>query len=221
MRYVSLYQIMDRLLHNPLLTEVSFERVVDYTIDFLEIVNAPVSFVDRYFEGRLEDYMLELPCDIVQIKQVLIDDVAVRLTTDTFISHCGKGSFNVGDVTFTIQNGYLQSSTKCGNVKIAYKGILTDDNGYPMIPDNRVFFNALEKYVESKHLRILWQNNMIKDSIYLDSQKEYTWAVGQCDTALRQLELPAVDSLFNSWKTLLTYDNQFAERFIRLGKNRR
>ena len=51
----------------------------------------------------------------------------------------------------------------------------------------------------------------------MEAQQEYMWAVGQCETAMRALDLPKVESLFNSWRTLLTYSNHFNRRFKDLG----
>jgi len=184
----------------------------------------PVFFTDRLFKGEIEDYRVELPCDIVYINQVLINDIPVRQATDTFHNHyecmCVDNrpyTFTSRDLTITMENGYLFSSLKCGKVQISYKGILTDDQGYPMIPDNRAFINALEKYAENKHIRMLWQNGRVKDNIYMEAQQEYVWAVGQCETAMRMLDLPKVEALFNSWRTLLTHSNHFSTRFAHLG----
>ena len=221
---------MDRLLHNPLLKDISYERMIDETINFLEILKIPVFFGDKLFEGKLKDYRLELPCDMIYVKQVLLNGVPARHATDTFHEHyhCLQDSmiyamrepysFTCSDFTITMQNGYLHASLKNADVQIAYKAILTDENGYPMIPDHRAFTNALEKYIEHRHLRLLWQNGKVKDNVYTESQQEYSFAAGQCETAMRSLELSAADALFNSWKTLLTYDAHFGDRFKYLGR---
>ena len=160
-RYISLRNILDRILRNPILKGLDFEKAVDDCVDFLEILGIPVTFEDKLFEGTVHDYRIELPCDIGYIKQVLIDNTPVREATDTFHNHyhclCIDREpymFKSRDLTMTIQDGYLFSSKKCCNVKIAYKGIKTDEEGYPMIPDHRSFINALEKFIEQKHLRI-------------------------------------------------------------------
>jgi|GEM_PF-5639396 len=216
--------ILDRLLRNNLLKELTFERAVDDTVDFLEIMGIPVMFEDKYFEGRAENYRLELPCDIGYIKQVLIDNKPVREATDTFHNHYHCMCIDrqpemiiANDLTMTIENNYLFTSIPCCNVKIAYKGIKTDEDGYPMIPDHRAFLNALEKYVETKYIRIQWQNGRVADKIYQDAEQQYNFAAGQCETALRSLELPKAEALFNSWRTLLNVDNHFAHRFKDLG----
>ena len=222
--FVSLKIIIDRILRNPILRDVQFEKVIDDCVDFLEILRIPITFVDKFFEGTATDYRLELPCDIGYIKQVLINNKPVREATDTFHHHyhclCIDRTpfmFKSNDMTMTVQDGYLFTSEKCCNVKIAYMGIKTDDEGYPMIPDHRSFMNALEKYIEWKHLRMQWQNGKIADKVYEESTQEYSWAAGQCETAMRNMELPKAESLFNMWQSLLINNNQFAHRLKDMG----
>lgn len=205
--------------------DLSFEKVVDDAVDFLEILKIPVMLVDKYFEGHLRDYRIELPCDIAFILQVLVDDIPAREATDTFHTHyhcmCIDNSprlFKAADYTFKTESGFLYSSKECCNIKISYKGILTDEEGYPMVPDDRIFLNALEKYVENKYIRIQWQNGRVPDKVYQDSEQQYAWAVGQCSSALKFPTMSEMESISNMWRTLLVYDNHFSHRFANLGR---
>jgi len=161
MKFTSMKIILDRLLRNNLMKDITFETVVDYCVDFLEIMKIPIMFEDKYFEGQAEDYRLELPCDIGYIKQVMLNNIVVREATDTFHNHYNCMCIDrqpmmviANDLTMSIEDNYMFTSLPCCNVKIAYKGVKTDSEGYPMIPDHRAFFNALEKYVENKYIRI-------------------------------------------------------------------
>ena len=222
--FVSLKVLLDRLLRNPMMSGVSFEKAVDDCVDFLEILKIPVTYVDKLFEGKVCDYRLELPCDIGYVKQVLINGIPVREATDTFHNHYHCMAidnqpymYRSKDLAMTMQDGYIFTSLKDCDISIAYKGIKTDDMGFPMIPDHRAFINGLEKYIEMKYLRVQWQNGRVTDKVYEDSCREYSWAVGQCETALRSLDLPKVESLMNMWQSLLQNNNHFAHRFANLG----
>lgn len=48
---------------------------------------------------------------------------------------------------YKIQGNYIQTSFECGYVKLHYLTIPVDKDGYPLIPDNDAFKNALEWYI--------------------------------------------------------------------------
>lgn len=45
--YVNINVIMDRVTRHPLIKDIPFETVVDYTIDFMRIVGVPPSFIEK------------------------------------------------------------------------------------------------------------------------------------------------------------------------------
>lgn len=89
-KYVSLKVVADKLLRNPLLDGISFEAILDYTIDFLHIVGVPADFIDKLYTKEFSDYRAELPDDYVECTQLLIDGKSARWATDTFHTHYGE-----------------------------------------------------------------------------------------------------------------------------------
>ena len=54
---------MDKLHRNPLLSDITLETVVDYTVDFMRIVGTPRVFTDKVVELTVVDYKTALPED--------------------------------------------------------------------------------------------------------------------------------------------------------------
>ena len=63
--YISIRQIMDDIREHPLLKDINLERVVNYTQHFLRIVGAPILFVDKVEEIKVENYRAKRPCDFI------------------------------------------------------------------------------------------------------------------------------------------------------------
>jgi hypothetical protein len=152
-QYESIKLILDRLLRNDILSGISFESVVDYTIDFMEIMSVPSIFIEKLYEGNIEDYRADLPCDFVEDIQVILTDsrknlsynMPARSATDTFHNHYScSGIGHTLEPTFSINRSYIYTSIEKGKVSMVYNAILTDEEGYPMIPSDRTFLEALE-----------------------------------------------------------------------------
>jgi hypothetical protein len=154
--YVSIKVILDRLLRNSLLSGLSFESAIDYTIDFLGITGLPNLYVNKLNEGYISDYRGKLPCDFIREEQVLLSPLKgpesyhpARLATDTFHEQrrCIKNGDRMSapaDYTYSINNNFIFTSLENGLFKISYKAILTDDDGFPMLPSDPNFLLALE-----------------------------------------------------------------------------
>ena len=227
--YVSLKIIGDRLLRNNVMSGISWESIVDYFIDFIGLVGLPMVYDDKLYEGKLVNYRLQLPCDFIEEKQVLIAStkhfnnknnfVPARYATDTFHGFYDDTKLAPAtEFTYSINNNYLFSSVSEGLVKMEYKSIMTDEEGYPMIPDNRTFINAFEWFVKYKYYNILWDEGKLEDKRFYHAQQEYYFAVAQAETDARRLSLGKAESLFNNLSTLRIRNNEFARRFANMGR---
>lgn len=231
-RYTSLKVVADRVHRNPLLNGISFEAILDYTIDFLHIVGVPAEFIDKLYEIEFIDYRAPLPEDFVESNQVIINDRVARYATDTFhnlyseLETTTNYALNdklprAADYAFSINNSYIYLSKEKGNLKMSYKAIPVDEDGWPLIPDNPVFFRALSLYIEKEHCRILYLNDKLSPDKFNKIEQDYYWAVGQWETDSRKLSLSKAESLFNSFRTLIVRDTEFQNRFRNDGEKER
>lgn len=82
--YVSIKVVADKLLRNPLLNGIPFESILDYTIDFLQIVGVPSNFINKLYAVDYTNYRAALPTDYYECNQLLINDIPARWGSDTF-----------------------------------------------------------------------------------------------------------------------------------------
>ena len=237
-QYNSLKIIGDRILRNTTLSGISWESIIDYTVDFLDIVGVPDIYENRLYEAKIKDYRAELPCDFMEDNQVLIRAckgnsihfIPARHATDTFHKHyacltkrnqcgCGaeRGINRPQDFTFSIQGFWIYTSVIEGDLKMDYRAIMTDEEGYPLIPSQRTFLNALERYIKWRYYEILWDEGKIEDKRLVKAETEYAWAVGQLETDFNRLSLSKAESFFNSFKHLIPRETEFSKRFIHNG----
>ncbi len=96
---------------------------------------------------------------------------------------------------------------------MAYRAIMVDDEGYPLIPDDSSFTNALQLYIKKKHFTILFDLGKISHQVLANTQQEYCWAVGQAQSSLTIPSVDQMQSIVNLWTTLVPRMNSHREGF--------
>lgn len=133
-----------------------------------------------------------------------------RYATDTF--HMSDTKSKVG-LTYKIQGGFIFTSIKEGKVELSYKAIIIDEEKFPMIPDNSKFTRALEAYIKKQWFTILFDMGKIQGAVLQNTQQEYAWAVGACESEFQKMTLDKAESFYNSWRTLIPREYQHSRNF--------
>lgn len=217
-KYISLRQVLSDILDHPMLKDVSFERAVNHTVHFMRIVGCPNIFEEKTALINIENYRGVLPCDFNSIIQVRTHSKCdrehyqvFRHTTDSFhMSEYKQDSF---DLTYKVQGNVIFTSIKEGVVEIAYNYFAVDSDGYPLIPDNSSFINALELYIKKKYFTVLFDTGKISQAVYNQVCQDYAWAVGQAQSDLVRPSIDQMQAFTNSWNTLIQRTTEHSHGF--------
>lgn len=221
-KYISIKQVLDDLLDHPLLQDLSLERAINYAVHFIQIIGAPNEFEEKTALVDIKDWRGCMPCDYYDIIQVRTygegdNSKVFRYSTDSFHYSPNKDS-DTKELTYKLQNNIIYTSLKEGTIEVAYHAIKVDNEGYPMIPENSSFIQALELYIKKKVFTILFDQGKINNAVLQNTQQEYAWYVGQ---AQRDLNMPTIDqmeSISNMWTQLLQRANEHSKGMKSLGK---
>lgn len=212
-RYISIRQIADDIMKHPLLQDISLESIVADTISFMGIVGCPKIFHEKVQKIKIDDFRGHLPCDYINVIQIkdCRSGHCFRYSTDSF--HYSYRDKEPYDLTYKIQGMMIYTSIEKGEIELAYRAILIDKDGYPVIPDNSSFTNALELYIKKKHFTILFDLGKISHQVLANTQQEYYWAVGQAQSSLTIPTIDQMESIKNSWNTLVPRMNSHRDGF--------
>ena len=209
-QYLSIKKILDSCLRHPLMQDLSLETAVDYTIDFMRIVGMPRMFTEKVVRIPIDKYRALLPCDYYQTIQVRIPGGhALVYSTDSFHMN-NKGNSS----TYKIQGNIIYTSIESGELELAYLAISTDEDGYPLLPDNSSFTRALELYIKKQWFTILFDLGKITSAVLQNTQQEYAWAVGDCQSEFNRMSIDQMEAFSNSWRTMILRDHQHSSGFI-------
>lgn len=216
-RLVSIKIVLDRVLRHPLFQDVTLETVIDYTVDFLRIVGVPKMFIEKVANIEIINYKGELPDDWHETIQVREFDskIVFRYATDTF--HMSESKMDMSDYTFKIQGDYIYTSLEEGILEMSYLAMSVDECGYLMVPENSNLLRALEAYIKKQHFTILFDMNKISGQALQQARQDYAWAVGSAEADMNRLDLSKAESFFNSFRTLILRDSEFANSFRESG----
>ena len=213
--YISIKEILSRILRHPLLEDTTLEEALQYTLDFIHAVGIPYIYTDKEATLKIENYRALLPCDLVAINQVYHEDAkkCIRSMTDTFINN----NNDKGENTFKTQGTVIYTSFKEGTIKISYKAIPIDDEEIPMIPDNPIFLKALELYIKKERFTVLFDLGKININILQNTQQEYAFKVGQCISEFTIPSISEMESITRMFTTLVANTTHFDSGFKHLG----
>lgn len=212
--YVNIREVLSRILRHPLLQDVALEQAVQYTVDFIGVFGMPKLYQDKEVTLHIEDFRAKLPCDLISIIQVkdCQSGICLRSMTNSFSPKEGV------ELTFKTQGQVLYTSFRTGDVIVAYKSIPVDDEGFPLLIDNSVFMKTLEAYIKREVFTILFDMGKINGAVLQNTQQQYAWLAGQLQSEFTIPSISEMESLKNSWCTLLQRTKEFKGGFSSLGR---
>lgn len=215
--YISIRQVLDDVLQHKLLQDVTLERAVNYSADLIRLIGCPRIFTEKVTTLHIEDYRAPLPCDYVELIQVRVPDgVAYRGSTDSF--HLSPSRLeSLPDLTYKVQGSVIFTSNKEGDIEIAYRAIATDEDGFPMIPDNVSFKKALEWYIKQEVFSDLFDEGKININSVQRAEQKYSFYAGQAQSDLVRPSLDQMESISNMLNQLVFRVNEHNNGFRNLG----
>jgi hypothetical protein len=203
---------------------------------------------------RITNYRAQIPCDVYEIRQLAVNGQAARYSGDTYPAILGKtccgtlptqnaielfldgfdNSFspqlgatnNVGttDISFTINNDNITLSVQEGDVCLSYLAYPLDEEGFPLIPENVSFKEAVKKYLTMKLDYQQWRqdpSNSGLNRLYEHSEREWAWYVAQAGNKAKMPNISQMESLKNQMIKLKPEFNEFGNFFKTLGSQER
>jgi hypothetical protein len=223
-------RILDRVMRHPMMRDIPFETAVEYTVDFISLMGTPAIYTEKTAIVEVDDWRGQLPCDFVSMIQVRISPVQKNNRwcklpgLPTLVYRKSGHSFHMsdyktlpeitGELTYKIQGMVMFTSTRDIDVEISYQAFATDDEGYPLLPDNTSFLRGLENYIKLKWFEIKYDMGEISHAVMDRADREYCWSAGDAQSEFSRLDLDSAATLFNSFKSLLPRNGEHWKAFF-------
>jgi len=220
--YISLGKILFSVLNNPLCQELTHDEAAEYSLDYIKLLGAPLTYLDKVEDLKVCDYKVELPCDLLYVKGIKFHNgLAFRYASDNFhVDQDNESNHRHHDreLTYSIQKGILFTSIDDCDIKISYKAIALDEDGYPLIPDNVKVKEGLRYYIMFRYLEPLWMMGKITDKAFEVIQQKYFWYIGAADASLRNVSPDQLETVMNGVNRIIRSSSAHTNSFKNLGE---
>lgn len=196
---VSLKQILWQVLSHPLANDLTYDIAAEFAIEGLRLIGAPLIFGDKTTSSNdpnsphlmVSSHKTLLPSDSLEIKGIrLIQNdelpersaIALRYASDVYHNSALKNTLE--EFTYTLQNGVIYTSFPEGCIEVSYKALITDKDGFPLVPDNQKVKLALEYYILHRYLAPLYDIGKITDKAFGRIEQNYLWYVGAAQNSM-------------------------------------
>jgi len=122
------------------------------------------------------------------------------------------------DFTYVINGSYIKLNCKEGFLMMAYAALPIDIDGYPLIPDDEMFSEALYYYVLTKLLFPDWVEGRVRDGVYNSIRNSWSFYRKAAYAASMLPNADGLESLKNQALKLYPEINEFKNFFSTTGE---
>lgn len=225
-KLVSVKTIVERVYRRLGVNEdLPEDDMIEWVGEALLRIGAYVQFTPKVEILQVVSGKVELPCDFYKLSEITYS------TNDTFKQYLSwkNESFinsyfcddckiplwkNPNEEYFMINNSYIYTSFDTGELCISYLAIPTDEDGYPMVPDEELVIDACSKYIIMNLDYREWRKGAIPDKVYEKSEREWHYGVSAARGALNMPNVHKLESIRNSIQRLIPNQrfNNYPER---------
>ena len=226
-KFIDLNQVIDRVKRSNLYKEMSYETAIDYAVDVYRLLNNEKAEVPCPWLTKIEKYRAKLPDNFERI-------IATVKTDDTFsyyinmgyatsslnsVRHC-TGSPDLScqsEYTYSLDSNYIKTSFEEGWVFMVYNGLMVNDDGVIMIPDEVNTIKAVTAYIKHQYLKDMASDDPVVNKHMDIEDQEYCWYIGKAQSAMNDLSYDQYRAFANSMNKLFDNQDHFDNLFADLG----
>lgn len=176
----------------------------------IEVANATTEFgVNVVVGAKIHDQNLDAYWEVTD-SLIATDTITSRLTDlvsvdSSLVSTDGEFTFSpivVGgtplgfttefNFSYRINASYIETNFEDGFVELVYNGFVTDEHGFPMIPDEARYREAVTSFLIERLDYKAWRKGLLPDKVYNKSCQERDWYIG---AARNKANIPSIDRM--------------------------
>ena len=226
-KYIEIDQIIDRIKRGNLYKEMSYETALDYAVDAYRLLNSEKAEVAKPYKVEIISYKGVLPDDFERVIATAKTDnaltclypMAASTSTLNSVRHCiGSPDLHCNsEYTYTLNNNYINTSFEKGFVFMVYKGLMTNCDGVPMIPDEVNTIKATEAYIKTNYLKDLGSDDPVVNRHMELEEQNYCWYIGKAQSAMTDLSYDEYRALANSLNGFFINEDHFTNFLSTMG----
>lgn len=233
-KYTNIRRVLDNLHDHPMLTDLTLEQVVRHTVRFISIHGYSKLYQDKEADVDIHEFRGMLPCDLISIVQVKdgCSGICLRSMTDSFtpglvpppphITHphmpyIPSMASGHGEPSFKTQGRVIFTSFPEGKIRIAYKAIPVDEDGFPLLIDNENYIACLEAYIKKQVFTVKYDQGKIAAGVLDNAKQDYAFLAAELQSEMTIPSISEMESISRYITTILPSVRHFDNGFRDLG----
>jgi len=187
--------------------------------DAIESIGTVINLENKTGYLTITNGKTPLPCDLHLIESVSYKGHWLRYGSQTFnynlhCDTCVNSKVTEGDYSYTVNPNYINTNIPDGEeICVFYKAIPTDEEGFPLMPDNFAASECVFWYL-TKQLMLGGFEHPNKQITYKEAEANYIKYRTQAENQLEMFDIPRFESFANSWMRLAGTSTNSAQNFF-------
>jgi hypothetical protein len=196
--------------------------------DAIESIGTVINLENKTGHLTITNGRTPLPCDLHLIESVSYRGRWLRYGSQTFnynlhCDNCVNSNVTEGDYSYTVNPNYINTNIPDGEeICVFYKAIPTDEEGFPLMPDNVAASECAFWYITWR-LMLGGFEHPVKGIDYNEAKANYIKYRTQAENQLEMFDIPRFESFANSWARIIPnthsannffYSDSIPETFI-------
>lgn len=221
--YISLDVIANRIYKNPLLKDINYEDIIDYSLSIIKLIKVPGVYSEESCYKDIQDHKVAIPKNALNIKTVdychgnkLCPMVESTFSLSNQIDKLKIDKNNNTNYThsYSINNQILKTSCSSGKIFITFDTIKVDADDIPMIPDSEALLNAIEAHIKVQAYSVLADLQKVSERALNRAEQDYAWYIGKAQSEFQGFNNEdSMDSFLNGWKRTFTSTDEHRNRY--------
>lgn len=225
-------------------TEIDIGMLIEWSAEVLGKINVYQQLDTKYDKLKVCNYKVEIPCDLVYLNRVGYNGIQLskvsggdtyfptakpkynmdpqsvnmnKLANEAFLYGMSY-SFNKTNETFIMENGWFKTSFKEGELDIQYQSLPVDDEGFPLVPDDESYRDAIFWYIAHKYFYIKSISEDRFWRFYKDAEEKFRYYVNQAGANAMMPDIFTLENIKRNYLQLLPKVNSYDRFFSDLNK---
>lgn len=238
-KYVSFDMVMERVMDNPLFSEIAYSDALEYAYQAMAKIGATITYIHKITDGNKEfnhpdpieivNFRAEIPYDVYNIEMIRDWDTKTPYIESAYVYHKSANTYTDaesrnsvgGEYTYTMNNNYIFTSLEEGFLELSYWSFPTDCDMKPLIPDNERYIQAIVRYIQMKEAEKLWIMEKLTEKKYQFFEQEWLFYVTSAFVDVNMPNYARAETLARNNTRVVKTPNSFMSSFLDINPQQR
>lgn len=216
--FVSIDVIANNIYKNPLLKDLNFEDIIDYTVSVLKILRMSDIYETNACYVDIKNHKGYVKAPFLNIKTVdkVVNNELIPLVDSNAHSkyhNRDKKNSNINSMSYSVNNRMIHTSFKEGKVFVTFDSLILDEDNLPMIPNSEALIRAIQSYIKSEVYSVLFDLGKIPKQSLDTARQDYFFCIGQASSEYKDFNnVDDMESFIREWKRPVQMENNHGNR---------